>query len=138
MAAYARKHNSHVSGDWISRSRGCGRPEYRLCGPCIASSCAQRDMLSLRRSFIGTYWPDLILPTTLPDSGGSVEDRTMARSVAANGRDAENGTGFGTETLDGSAPAGAARGVTVSGTGLATVSMGGGGGECPGKREDRH
>ena len=48
----------------------------------------------------------------------------MARSVAANGRDAENGTGFGTETLDGSAPAGAASGVAVSWTGLATMSMG--------------
>ena len=71
-----------------------------LAGPRIASSCAQRDMLSLRKSFIGTYWPDLIMPTTLADSGGSVEDRTMAWSVVGNGRDAVNGTGLGTVTLD--------------------------------------
>ena len=30
---------------------------------------------------MGTYWPDLILPTTLADRGGSAEDRTMAWSA---------------------------------------------------------
>lgn len=36
----------------------------------------QSDILSGRRSFIGTYWPDFILLTTLADSGGRAEDRT--------------------------------------------------------------
>ena len=52
-----------------------------LCGPGRASSCEQRDMLSAKRSFMGTYWPDLILPTTLADRGGSAEDKTMAWSA---------------------------------------------------------
>ena len=74
-------------------------------------------MLSARRSFIGTYWPDLILPTTLADSGGSAEDRTMAWSPltdaevtggslppALEGRVAVSGSGFATERVGGEAP----------------------------------
>ena len=47
--------------------------------------------LSARRSFMVTYWPDLILPTTLADSGGSAEDRTMAWSALTGGRAASVG-----------------------------------------------
>ena len=74
-------------------------------------------MLSARRSFIGTYWPDLILPTTLADSGGSAEDRTMAWSPitdaevtgvsvppAPGGSVAVSGSGFATERVGGQAP----------------------------------
>ena len=47
--------------------------------------------LSARRSFMATYWPDLILPTTLADSGGSAEDRTMAWSALTGGGPASVG-----------------------------------------------
>ena len=84
-----------------------------LYGPGSASNCVQRDMLSARRSFIGTYWPDLILA----DSGGSAEDRTMAWSPvtdaevtgvslppALEGSVAVSGSGFATEKVGGQAP----------------------------------
>ena len=86
-------------------------------GPGSTSNCVQRDMLSARRSFIGTYWPDLILPTTLADSGGSAEERTVTLSPltdaevtgvslppAPESSVAVSGSGFATERVGGQAP----------------------------------
>ena len=64
---------------------------------------------------MATYWPDLILPTTLADSGGSAEDRTMALSALTGGGAARvptlvgcvavSGSGFATDRVGGIAPA---------------------------------
>ena len=61
-----------------------------------------------------TYWPDLILPTTLADSRGRAEDKTMAWSTMTN----IGGTGMGSPpTLEGC--------VTVSGSRFLTEGVGG-------------
>ena len=67
-----------------SRRRGFSIPGSVGNGwPPNAASCWSREMLSVSRSRMSTYWPDLILSTSFCGKGSEAGDR--ANPVAASG-----------------------------------------------------